>query len=1395
MADSTQVKELTSKLEQGIKDLFNSDAYADYLRTMSRFHKYSTRNTMLIHMQKPDATLVAGFNAWQTNFKRRVKKGEKAIKIFAPIPLKITKELEKIDPVTQRPIIGEDGEPLREEIEIKMARFRIVNVFDVSQTDGEPLPSLVQDLTGNVEQYEAFMDALRAVSPLPIVFEPLPDDTDGKCIFGDKIVIREGMSEVQTVSAIIHEIAHAKLHDLEAIRQTGENVEPKDRRTEEVEAESISFSVNSYFDIDTGANSFGYIAEWSRGRELKELNASLDTIRKATTELIDAIDGKFQELVKERNIVFSIDDMQITLEEPPITMPAELSPANQIYAKYANIVAERAAQYVVSSGTLLYTDDDAARAACDQIVSRVVNDMLLEPGEHEAGEHYPLYTQYMDNPDFKGRLEDFAFIKAYLEPKNAMRETPDIAKPQPKSAVNPAVAELLAGYARHAQVADPQRVGAGVLMTPVFDGGNFNRTGKKIRVTVEEPIGKYQIYSREINDNKQLFFLTASGRIDRTSEYFRDEYDEEAHKWVNVRPTEAEFDEVIPLIAAQFESDMADPTKWAKYQNAAVVNRLDDCEAHNVPVRELRNAEDAKRREDAALAGKEQERLFQEKFDNRVDEIAQAMASGKTISVGYDEYAFGGKNPMLDLFKLYDIKLPLRTQGWVNTGLAEVSESGYRYYSSKHKRNSTVIGGYLHELRNAIKLTPIEQKRNKPIPQQEVKNTVDKKLYEKFAELLPEFAKGDYSYLRLEAGGGMMPLSLEYIFGDRISVMHTYEMNGDLCYDPMMEFRFNNIGKTMEGVVFQQSIPPIYQYFDDNGRGMSVDGNGNNRAAHNLQYELNDFATMWLANIEQQGYMPVRGIMEIDGEDVKITFDAEGKPIMPEAEKQKVQVGDVLQIENKQWRVEEIDGDFSIKLKNIDPADNESNQMFMGHWEKRLEEAGYSIVSKSEQPTFRESEKSDVLDITAAPPEEKPAKEYDLGYGFLGNGITVWNRAEEINGDYPTVAHIGTDRSVTFYDKDMPHEIKQKIDTVANSPDTGAFGFTRAPENVPPHIENSPTPPIVHEAVKQVLSEKAEAENPKPDFLLPDPAISMVDMHKYGYEWAGVLPLKKERALELYDSNHAVFCLYTDDTEGIICDRNIINIHDGIFGIEEADWERSPLRAAQIAAIEQKEARLESELLHDTGNRFGIYQIPSGIDEAQHLRFTSIRELEANGLTVDRSNYELVYTAPFTERIEFLSDRYPVLNNIYSQFNTEHPADYTGRSVSVSDVIVLKYNGDTSAHFVDSAGFKELDNYVFFGEEPIKPLTIDTSTLSQVGTISNERAGATVAELEADVKAGKVISLAELAKAVHTEKPAANRSSASKTKPKLMERLEQGKQKAAQQGQPDTNKNKHREVE
>lgn len=305
-----RLKEITDSIETGIKELFESDKYKSYLQTMSRFHKYSLNNTLLISMQKPDATLVAGFNKWRDGFSRHVKKGEKGIKIIAPTPYKIKEQREKLDPQTKAPILDASGKVQTEEVEIQIPMYRVVSVFDVSQTYGEPLPTLASNLTGNVEQFEVFMEAIKRTAPVPIEIKPLPENTDGYYHTEDKrIAIREGMSEVQTVSAAIHEVAHSLLHNKETEKelqaQQDEStppIKPKDRNTEEVEAESISFAVCSYYGIQTSENSFGYIASWSKGKELAELRASLETINKTSSELISGIDKHFAEIVKERGI-------------------------------------------------------------------------------------------------------------------------------------------------------------------------------------------------------------------------------------------------------------------------------------------------------------------------------------------------------------------------------------------------------------------------------------------------------------------------------------------------------------------------------------------------------------------------------------------------------------------------------------------------------------------------------------------------------------------------------------------------------------------------------------------------------------------------------------------------------------------------------------------------------------------------------------------------------------------------------------------------------------------------------------------------------------------------------------------------------------------------------------
>ena len=384
-SNKDRLKEITDSIEKGIQELFQSEKYQQYLRTMSRFHKYSVNNTMLIYMQKPDATVVAGFNKWRDQFGRNVLKGEKGIKIIAPTPYKKKIEEAKLDPDTRLPMLDADGKAIMEEKEIRIPMYKPVTVFDVSQTEGKPLPQLAADLTGSVQNYEVFMEAVKRSAPVPVFMEDM-SGMDG--YFDDKnqhIAVRTGMSEVQTVCAAIHEIAHSLLHsrskeanevtpswkvvmvseggtkhdfssgfkteaeakhfaeaenwnhldenqfewrleveeDLSAVKAAALS-----RNTEEVQAESISYAVCAYFGIETGENSFGYIATWSKGRELSELKASLETINRTASGLITDIDRNYKALMKERGLDKEPESLaaepaqEITVQEPvPVSAP------------------------------------------------------------------------------------------------------------------------------------------------------------------------------------------------------------------------------------------------------------------------------------------------------------------------------------------------------------------------------------------------------------------------------------------------------------------------------------------------------------------------------------------------------------------------------------------------------------------------------------------------------------------------------------------------------------------------------------------------------------------------------------------------------------------------------------------------------------------------------------------------------------------------------------------------------------------------------------------------------------------------------------------------------------------------------------------------------------------
>ena len=368
-----KLKEITDRLEQGIAELFDSERYKEYLRVMSKFHNYSFNNTLLIAMQKPDASLVAGFSAWKNNFGRNVMKGQKGIKIIAPSPFKIRQEVEKIDPNTQKPIIGKDGKPVTEEKEIKIPAYKVVSVFDVSQTEGKELPDIaVDELTGDVDRYKDFFAALEKTSPVPIAFENIEGGSHGYYHLEDKrIAINEGMSELQTLKTAIHEIAHAKLHDIDLNAPEDEQKPRVDRRTREVEAESVAYTVCQHYGLDTSDYSFGYVAGWSSGRELSELKSSLETIRSAAAEIINSIDENLAELQKAQDKELTAGQEQPTREEQaaPPEQPQPEAPTKADTAGKEKPEPEAAAPG--KSGAQEKADADPKEAFAPETIYRV----------------------------------------------------------------------------------------------------------------------------------------------------------------------------------------------------------------------------------------------------------------------------------------------------------------------------------------------------------------------------------------------------------------------------------------------------------------------------------------------------------------------------------------------------------------------------------------------------------------------------------------------------------------------------------------------------------------------------------------------------------------------------------------------------------------------------------------------------------------------------------------------------------------------------------------------------------------------------------------------------------------------------------------------------------------
>ena len=412
-----KLKEITDRLEQGITELFESERYKEYLRVMSKFHNYSFNNTLLIAMQKPDASLVAGFSSWKNNFGRNVMKGEKGIKIIAPSPFTVKQEVEKTDPQTGKPVIGKDGKPVTEEKEIKVPAYKVVSVFDVSQTEGRELPDIaVDELTGDVDRFKDFFAALEQASPVPVGFEKIEGGAHGYYHLEEKrIAIDEGMSDLQTLKTAIHEIAHAKLHDIDLNAPKEEQKPRVDRRTREVEAESVAYTVCQHYGLDTSDYSFGYVAGWSSGKELTELRGSLETIRSTAAEMINAIDGHFAELQKAQEKEKAQPQHEGNAPEQPEAAPQEKAAftPETIYRVRRNPYSDREENaYLLQA----YVTQENGRAKMGEVLFRGTPEKCrellgqLNAGELTEGQVKELYAKAQEQPE-TGRDDTFSIYQ------------------------------------------------------------------------------------------------------------------------------------------------------------------------------------------------------------------------------------------------------------------------------------------------------------------------------------------------------------------------------------------------------------------------------------------------------------------------------------------------------------------------------------------------------------------------------------------------------------------------------------------------------------------------------------------------------------------------------------------------------------------------------------------------------------------------------------------------------------------------------------------------------------------------------------------------------------------------------------------------------------------------
>lgn len=1095
-----RLQEITASIEQGIKELFESDRFMAYLRTMSRFHTYSVNNQMLIHMQMPGATRVAGFNKWKNQFERHVKKGERGIKIIAPTPFKKKVEEMKLDPDTRLPVLDREGRTVMEEKEVEIPMFRPVTVFDVSQTEGKPFPQLAAELHGNVQHYEVFMEALRRSSPVPMGFEQMQGMDGYFSKEQQRVAICKGMSEVQTVCAAVHEITHAKLHNYEKARleaargdETKEPPKPKDRSTEEVEAESVSYAVCQYYGIETGENSFGYIASWSNGKELPELRASLETIGRTASSLITDIDQHFRDICKERGI-------DLTAPEQAEAEPEADTP---------ELFAADLYDYMDSLHQAGMADHPFPSEPREQALSEIVSD--LQRGDFQDYHHLLSNVGLPSASDLQERLDRLW----------------------------------------------------------------------------------------EARDAALVFQMEANPRTTGVGD----------RHFIQAYECSGENAQLIPREVIYVGSPEECRGLLARLESGAIT--VEDVRAYE--------------REKAGIPP--------HRYGIGADGQPERLFHGKTPEEFTEQDAL-----------LFLADTDLRLFGQVTAGTLETMEkSGYRY------ENGALV----------------------PLPDKEAVFLLDDHMY-----LYIQDSEDGYDYTLYEKQG-------------------LREYDGGQLDRPDL-----SIDEACAEIV----------------------------ALHELTLEHAERVST--------------AIMDV----------IDPPPVMPGTEAPQGPPYDVSVYTDRQW--EEIKEGWASKVDTSLYSNPAFNAMQMHLIREGLEKGWPVKLYAKPELSFEQMELVGTLmdqgyDVTAVMVGGSPV---DFTDPALSLADTKWLLRQM---EYDAIPKM-------LYTPEQWAEIRQGMD---GGLDVKQYADPKIPAEDMARLRDALERGLIIRSVPdaEVTADGAGTERNQPEpasmlpdapeqaldeYPMPDPVLSDDDLKASGYLDGDMLPLSKDRALELFEQDLTIYAILDGGEASMAFDREDITDHGGIFAVPREEWGTSKEFIDRLDDRQNHQEERENAFLSHKGDCFAIYQLGDG-DDLRFVRFEPLERLRAGGGEVQKENYNLIYTAPLTVE----GDTETCLHRLNHQFNLEHPEDFRGRSLSISDIVAIKRDGEVSCHYVDSGfsftmlpDFLKPENYLKNAEMALED---DYGMID--GVINNGPKQPTVAELEAQVKAGEQISLLDLANAVHRE--------------------------------------------